>query len=144
MSGVITLAADSTTLILNGTAITDLIEGDTVILAPVNPATSHVNAIGGGVNINERSDRGVYDVTVNVQRFSESDVFLNTLTRQSPPVVINGSAKENYNRDGTDGVESWVLENGSVTTQPTGTKNSTDGNAVSQYVIRFRNASRNI
>lgn len=140
----ISLAADSTTLILNGTAITDLIEGDTITLAPVNPATSHVNAIGGGVNINERSDRGVYDVTVRVQRFSQSDVFMNNLVRQSPPVVINGSAKENYNRDGTDGVESWILENGSVTTQPTGTKNSTDGNALSEYVIRFRNASRNL
>jgi hypothetical protein len=141
---VISLAADSTTLILNGTAITDLIEGDTITLAPVNPATSHVNAIGGGVNINERSDRGVYDVTVNVQRFSGNDVFLNNALRQSPPTVFNGSAKENYNRDGTDGVESWVLENGSITTQPTGTKNSTDGNALSTYVLRFRNCSRNI
>ena len=144
MAGVITLAADSTSLILNGRAYTNLIEGDTIIIAPVNPATSHVNAIGGGVNINERSDRGVYDVTINVQRFSEDDTELNTLLRQSPPVIINGSARDNYNRDGTDGVESWVLESGSITTQPTGTKNSTDGNAVSQYVIRFRNASRNI
>lgn len=141
---VISLAADSTTLILNGTAITDLVEGDTITLAPVNPATSHVNAIGGGVNINERSDRGVYDVTVRVQRFSQSDVFMNNLVRQSPPVVINGSAKENYTRDGTDGVESWILENGSVTTQPTGTKNTTDGNALSEYVMRFRNCSRNL
>lgn len=141
---VISLAADSTTLVLNGTAITDLVEGDTITLAPVNPATSHVNSIGGGVNINERSDRGVYDITVRVQRFSQSDVFMNNLARQSPPVVINGSAKENYNRDGTDGVESWILENGSLTAQPTGTKNSTDGNALSEYTIRVRNCSRNL
>jgi hypothetical protein len=144
MAGIITLAADSTTLILNGTAITDLVEGDTIVLAPVNPSTSHVNAIGGGVNINERSDKGVYDVTINVQRFSESDVLLNSWNRQSPPELINGSAKEDYTRDGTDGVESWVLENGSITTQPTATKNSTDGNAESQYVIRFRNVSRDL
>lgn len=141
---VITLAADSTTLILDGVAITDLAEGDTITIAPVNPATAHVNAINGGVSINERSDRGVHDVTVRVHKYSASDVLLNSKLRQSPPAVINGSAKENYTRDGADFVESWLLENGSVTTQPTNTKNSTDGNALSEYVIRFRNASRNL
>ena len=55
-----------------------------------------IPGINGGVNINERSDRGVHDLTLRVQRFSESDVFMNSLARQSPPVVINGSAKENY------------------------------------------------
>jgi len=140
----IALAVDSSTVVLNGTAIVDLIEGDYVVITPANPATSHVNSINGGVNINERSDRGVHDLTLRVQRFSESDVFMNSLARQSPPVVINGSAKENYTRDGVAGVESWIMENGSVTTQPTATKSSTDGNALQEYVIRFRNASRNL
>ena len=140
----IALAVDSSTVVLNGTAIVDLIEGDYVVITPANPATSHVNSINGGVNINERSDRGVHDLTLRVQRFSESDVFMNNLARQSPPVVINGSAKENYTRDGVAGVESWIMENGSVTTQPTATKSSTDGNALQEYVIRFRNASRNL
>ena len=141
---VITLAADATTLVLNGFAITDLVEGDVMPLAPVNPATSHVNAIGGGVNINGRSDAGVHDLTVRVQKYSESDVFLNNVRRQSPPTVINGSAKTAYSRDGQGSEESWLLENGSITTQPTGTSNSTDGNALSEYVIRFRDASRNL
>lgn len=141
---VISLAADSTTLILNGRAIVDLAEGDTITMAPANPATSQINSIGGGVSINERSDKGVYDLTVRVQRMSQSDVFINNLLRSSPPVIINGSAKENYNRDGVDAIESWLLENGSITTQPTITRNSTDGNAVTEYVIRFRNASRNL
>ena len=140
----IALAVDSSTVVLNGTAIVDLIEGDYVVITPANPATSHVNSINGGVNINERSDRGVHDLTLRVQRFSESDVFMNSLARQSPPVVINGSAKENYTRDGVAGVESWIMENGSVTTQPTATKSSTDGNALQEYVLRFRNASRNL
>jgi len=96
------------------------------------------------VNINERSDRGVHDLALRVQRYSVYDGFLNNLLRQSPPVVINGSMKENFNRDGTDGVESWTLELGSLTTQPTSTKSGTDGNAVQEYVIRFRNASRNL
>jgi len=141
---VVTVSADSTSLVLNGTAVNDFIAGDILTLAPVNPATAHINGSGGGVNINERSDRGVYDLTVRVQRYSASDVFLNNSLRQSPPTVFNGSLKEDYNRDGTDGVESWILENGSITTQPTATKNDQDGNALSEYVLRFRNASRNI
>ena len=140
----IALAVDSTTVVLNGTALQDLVEGDYVVITPVNPATSHVNSINGGVNINERSDRGVHDVLLRVQRFSQTDVFMNSLTRQSPPVVINGSAKESFTRDGVEGVESWILELGSVTTQPTSTKSSTDGNALQEYVLRFRNASRNL
>lgn len=141
---VINVAADSTTLVLNGRAITDFVAGDVLTLTPANPATAHVNSSNGGVSINERSDRGVYDLTVRVQRLSADDSFLNNALRQSPPTVFNGSMKENYNRDGTDGVESWILENGSITTQPTITKNDQDGNALSEYVIRFRDASRNL
>ena len=140
----IALAADSTTAIVNGTAINDLAEGDYVVLTPANPATSHINSNNGGVNINERSDRGVHDLALRVQRFSESDVFLNNLLRQSPPAIIDGSLKENFSRDGVDGVESWILELGSLTTQPTSTKSGTDGNAVQEYTLRFRNAARNI
>lgn len=140
----ITLAADATTLVLNGSAITDLAEGDTLVLAPVNPATSHQNAIGGGVNINERSDKGVHDLTVRVQKYSDSDSLLNSFARQSPPVLINGSSKTLYIKDGSSSEESYILENGSITTQPTNTKSSTDGNAMMEYVIRFRNAARNL
>ena len=99
MAGIV-LAADSTTVVLNGTVIADLIEGSSVVLTPANPATAHINSTNGGVNINERSDRGVHDLTLRVQRYSESDGFLNNLLRQSPPVVVNGSVKENFNRDG--------------------------------------------
>lgn len=140
----IVLDADSTTLVLNGTAITDLIDGDILELTPVNPLTSHVNSSNGGVNINKRSDGGVHDLTVRVQRYSASDVFLNNASNQASPVVFNGSLKEDYTRDGTAGAESWILENGSITTRPTSTKNNTDGNSLQEYTIRFRNCSRNI
>jgi len=143
MAGIV-LAADSTTVVLNGTVIADLAEGSSIIITPVNPATAHINSINGGSNINERSDRGVHDVELLVQRFSVSDAFLNNMFRQSPPVVVNGSAKENFNRDGTDGVESWILGLGSATVQPGSTKNSTDGNAEQKYTFRFRNTSRNL
>ena len=141
---IISVSADSTTLVLNGTAVSDLITGDVITLVPVNPVTSHINSSGGGVNINERTDRGVYDLTVRVQRLSGSDTFLNNALRQSPITIFNGSLKENFTRDGVDFVESWLLESGSITTQPTKTTNDEDGNALSEYVIRFRNATRNL
>ena len=140
----ITLPADATTLVLNGTTITDFAEGDTITIAPVNPSTSQLNAIGGGVNINERSDKGVSDATIRVQKYSDSDKFLNNLNRQSPPVLVNGSSKTIYGVDGLNSEESYLLENGSITTQPTNTQNSTDGNAMMEYVVRFRNAARNL
>jgi hypothetical protein len=141
---VINLPADATTIVINGTAIVDLSEGDIVTIEPVNDAASHVNGIGGGVNINERSDKDVHNVTLRVLKYSESDAFLNNIRRQSPQPVLNGSAKTAYNRDGTDAEESWLFEAGSILTQPTDTKNTTDGNAVMEYVIRFRNATRNL
>ena len=141
---VITMSADSTTLVLNGFAITDFAEGDTVELNPVNALTSHVNGSDGAVNINKRNDAGVHDLIVRVQKFSGSDVFLNSARNQDAPTVFNGSVKEDFTRDGTAGAESYILENGSVTTQPSNVKNNTDGNAMMEYTIRFRNATRNI
>ncbi len=87
----IALAADSTTVVLNGTAILDLSEGDYIVLTPVNPATSHINSTNGGVNINERSDRGVHDLTLRVQRYSASDGFLNNLLASRPQSLSTGA-----------------------------------------------------
>jgi len=136
--------ADATSLILNGNAIADFIEGDILELAPVNPLTSHVNGANGSVNINKRSDAGVHDLTVRVIKYSDSDVYLNSQLNQETPVLFNGSCKENYIKDGNDGVESWLLENGSFTTRPGSVKNNTDGNSNVEYVLRFRNCVRNI
>jgi hypothetical protein len=141
---VITMSADSTTLVLNGTAITDFAEGDIVELNPVNDLTGHINGSAGAVNIHKRSDAGVHDLVVRVQKFSASDVFLNSARNQAAPVVFNGSVKEDFVRDDTAGAESYILENGSITTQPSNVKNTTDGNGMMEYTIRFRNATRNI
>lgn len=140
----IVLNADSTTLVLNGRAITSFVAGDILTLTPANPATSHVNSSNGGVNINKRTDADVYDLLMRVQRYSEDDVFLNSALNSNPLTVFNGSVKENYQRDGGQGVESWTLENGSITTQPTVTKNDQDGNGLMEYTIRFRSARRSL
>ena len=140
----IVMSADSVSLILNGFPVLDFTEGDFLELNPVNPLTSHINSANGGVNINERSDGGVYDLVFRVQKYSVADVFLNSAGNQKPIAVFNGSVKEDYSRDGTDGVESYLLENGSITTRPGNTKNNQDGNASMEYTLRFRNVVRSI
>lgn len=141
---VITLQNDSTTIVLNGTVINDLAEGDVTTITPVNELTSRINSANGGVTIGKRVNAGVHDMVVRVQKFSDADVFLNSLRNQESPAVINGSAKENFTKDGTDGVETNELQNGSITAQPTNTKNNVDGNALMEYTIQFRNVVRTL
>lgn len=140
---VIALAADSTTLILNGAGITQFGEGDFIVLTPVNPKTGRVNS-ATGVNINNRMDADVFDMVVRVQKYGSDDVLLQSWVNSSAPVVINGSVKESYNRDGRDFMESYTLEAGSFTAQPTDTKNNQDGNMMMEYTIQFRRAKRNL
>ena len=141
---VIALQADSTTLVLNGTILNDLAEGDSITFTSVNPLTGHVNSAGAGVTIKKRLDGGVTDMVVRVQKYSDSDVFLNSAKESALPVVFNGSAKENYTKDGTDFVCTLQLNNGSITAQPTDTRNNQDGNALMEYTIRFRSAVRTL
>lgn len=138
----IQLSNDATTLVLNGRVYANLSEGDFVTLNFPNPRTSHVNSVDGGVTINGRVDGPVANLTVRVQKYSDDDIALNNALNQNPTEVLNGSMKTNFTRDGVDGVETYTLENGSLTDQPENTKNNQDGNAVMEYVIRFRSAKR--
>ena len=140
----VTLSAESTTLILNDHAFSNFAEGDYLTLTPVNPATAHTNSASGGVTITERFDRDVYDLVVRVQKYSADDVFLLGILNAEDITVVEGSAKEAYTADGSAGIESWNLDSGSITTQPTQTKNNQDGNALMEYTIRFRTAKRSL
>lgn len=139
----ITVPADSSTLTLNGRVIQDFEAGDVYTLTYANPKTAHTNSSNGGVTIHERVDGGVGDLVVRVQKFSDDDVFLNTL-RNSPATIIDGSLKEVFNKNGQDGVDTHELQSGSVTAQPSPTKSDTDGNSLMEYTIRFRNVVRSI
>ena len=136
------LNADSTTFILNGTAITDMVEGDFLEINAVNPLTAHTNGANGLLNVNKRVDADVRDVVFRVLRFSESDVFVNNELNQETPTLFNGSAKEAFTRDGNNFEENWILQNGTFTTQPSEVKNNQDGNNIIEYTIRFRTAQR--
>ena len=133
---VIQLAADSTTVIINGTVVNDTGAGDRITMTPVNPATSRVVGNNQNVVIAGRVDSQLYDLVINVIKYSDSDVFLNCMLNQHVPVVIDGSIKEDYFKDGEASVSSWSLERGSMTTQPTDTRNDQDGNAILSYTIQ--------
>jgi hypothetical protein len=141
---VITISADSATLILNDRAMSNLAEGDYLTLTPANAASAHVNSASGGVSISERLDKDVYDLMFRVQKYSGDDVFMLDLLNSEGPSVVAGALKESYTIDGSAGVESWTLEAGSITTQPTSTKNNQDGNALMEYTLRFRTAKRSL
>lgn len=141
---IITYPAGSSSLILNGTAITDFAEGDLITLTPANPVTAQVNSDNGGVSIFKRMDGDVHDLVFRVQQFSGSDVFMNSATKQDSPVVFNGTLRTTFKRDGLQAAESWALDNGSIMNPPTHTRNNQDGAAVLEYAIRFRSAKRTI
>lgn len=142
MSDII-LQAESTTLILNGHAFTDLAEADAIMLSTVNDATSRANS-NNGVTIAARGDSNVVDLTVKVQRYSSDDALLNEWRNGGKVVVINGSLKESFNRDDADFLESWSLEAGSFTTKGDQVKNNQDVDAVEEYTMQFRRGIRSL
>lgn len=141
---IISFNADSTSLILNDTPINDFIEGDYIEFAPVNPLTSRINGDKDALNVTKRIDGNVYDLTIRVIRFSDSDIFLNGIINSKEIVIISGSLKESFTRDGSQAGETWILNGGTITDQPTEAKNNQDGNATMEYKIQFRTAIRNI
>jgi len=143
MSEIVRLT-ESASLILNGTPLADLAEGDAIVIAPVNPHSWRVNSARGGVTVGKHLGADVRDVTIRVEKGSQSDVQLNSWLNSQDVVLLEGSAKETYIRDGQTSVESYTLTGGSLTTQPTNTKNNTDGNEVMEYVMQFRTAKRSL
>lgn len=141
---VITIAMDSGSLILNDYTFKSFGEGDFLTLTPVNAHTSRTNSASGGVTIGERMDKDVYDLTFSVQKYSDDDVQMLSFINTEGVLLIEGSAKESYTKDGSAGVESWNLDGGSITTPPTQTRNNQDGNALMEYTIQFRTAKRSL
>jgi len=144
MASNIQINADLTTFELNGTIINDFAVGDYLTLTSVNPLTSRTNSVSGGVSINKRTDGGVADLVFRVQKYSDSDIFMNTVINQDSPTILNGSMVENFVKDGTASKESHTLEGGSITTKPVITKNNLDGSDLMEYSVQFRDAVRNV
>lgn len=144
MSNVITVATDTTTLVLNGRSLTSFLAGDIMTITPESEKTSQVNGSNGGVAISARADADVHTLLVRLLRYSEDDAFMNSLMDTPTPTVFQGSLKQDFTRDGRVGKESWTFQNGSITVAPTMTYNDVDGNAGTEYTIKFRSAKRNL
>ncbi|MGE4748478.1 hypothetical protein AB8990_03120 [Yersinia enterocolitica] len=140
----IVISTDTATVVMNGRIITDIAAGDYITLTPTNPLTSRANSAQNGVTISKRVDAGVTVMVVRVQKYSNDDVWLNQQINTDIPVVFNGSVKESFVRDGAALKETYDLQVGSITTQPTQTKNNQDVNALMEYTIEFRNIRRNV
>lgn len=138
----ITYSTDSATLALNGRIITGFAIGDIIELTPLNDQTSRVNS-ADGVSITKRADAGVTDLIVRVQEKSDDDFWFNTLTAGNAPIVIDGSLRENFTKDGVDGVDAWQFEGGSIVGKaPKMVNNIEDTQKVMEYRVQFRNATR--
>ena len=132
----IQLLADSSTVVLNGRVFNDLVDGDTITLTPVNNLTERTRSTRG-LNIQKRSDSGVYDLAFNLPKYSDDDIWMTSQLNKEVPELFNGSVKENYIKDGIEMVNTYTLENGSITVQPTDTRNNQEGNNEMIYTIQF-------
>lgn len=139
---IITYATDSATLALNGRIITGFAISDIIEVNPLNDQTSRVNS-ADGVSITKRADAGVTDLVVRVQEKSDDDFWFNSLTAGDAPIVIVGSLRENFSKDGVNGVDTWQFEGGSLVGKaPKIVNNNEDTQKVMEYRIQFRNATR--
>lgn len=139
----------SSTLILNGQLIKDLIAGDSLELAFLNDDTAHIESTDGGVTISKRIDANVGTLTVRVQRNSEGDVFLNNAINSIEVTVIEGTLTQTYKTISGEGIQilgvsTYRMTTGTVIGKPTVTINNQDGNDTMEYLIRFRNIVRSI
>ena len=139
---VVNVQSDNSTLTLNGRTFKAFADGDIMSVTYANPRVEHLNSSDGGVNINDRSDGGVADLVMRVQKHSPDDIFMNQARESKPSIVFNGSLKSRGVVDGNDHVETFEFGTGSITTQPVGTVNNLEGNNESEYMIRFRNTVR--
>lgn len=137
----IQLLADSTTLVLNGRLFNDFIDGDALVMTFPNELASRNRSVRG-LNIQKRSDSDVADLTFTLPKYSDDEIWMNSQRNSQTPVLFKGSVKENYIKDGVEFVTTYTLEDGTITTQPTDTRNNTDGNQEMAYTIQFNKAIR--
>lgn len=134
----------NTTVTINGRVFTDLAQGDAVKIEFPNEKSSKTKGINKSSVIKKRMDGDEANVTIMVLKASTDDVYLNSILNQDDLVVLNGSVKTNFTRDGVDGVDSYSLQNGTVVSHPSDTKNNVDGDEIVEYILNFVAAIRMI
>lgn len=144
MAQVINFLTISSTLVLNGTAILDFIEGDYMSLTFPNPTTSRAGGDNNNVTVSGRVDALVCMLAVTVKKMSAADKFLNKQRFTDTPTIFQGSVKDNYSANGAEFVESFLLENGSLTEQTEDSRNNQERTDGVTYTIEFRRGVRQL
>lgn len=135
---VIVYPSGASTLILNGYAFTGFAEGSEIALEPLNPLSEATISQDGGMSINERIDRDVYDLTIRLQRNCPDDAMVN-MWRNAPGIMVfDGSLKCPMIRDGKPTTESWQFSTVRITTQPGSDVNNQDAENVSEWKFNMR------
>lgn len=134
--------SENSTVTLNGRALVDLAQGAAISIEFPNEQSSKTNGINNSSVVKQRSDRNSANVKIKVLKASSDDVFLNSALNQQAAVIFSGSIKTNFSRDGVDGVDSYALENGTISKRPTDTRNNVDGDEVMEYEFNFVSAIR--
>lgn len=132
----------SLTLILAGNVFSEFVEGDYVKLNFPNQLTDRVNGSGDSFSVTERVDSNVGELEISILRGSDNDIILNGLFNRKPIIIFEGSMSQDYLKGGDTALENWTLEGGTLTTQPTHTKNNVANEFSIVYTIQFRNATR--
>lgn len=132
----------NTSININGHLVNNLVQGDFLTIELPNEVTARENSTDDGVAIMPKVDREVGIVTIKVQRYTPSDVFL----RGIGAGVVNGTIATEYARDGGDKLaETWTLNNGSQAKAPTLQYNNQDATAFDvEYTFEFRTATRGL
>ncbi len=149
----IVIPTESLTLILAGNVFSEFVEGDYIKLNFPNQLTDRANGAGDSFLVTERVDSNVGELEISILRGSNNDIILNGLFNRKPIVIFEGSMSQDYITGGTSDItgsndisdislENWTLEGGTLTTQPTHTKNNVSHEFSIVYTIQFRNASR--
>lgn len=144
MGAIVTLDTKNTTLTLNGRIIEDVPQGDTFTISFPNEISSQTQGVSGGVVAKDRSDKDTATLTVRVLRGSGDDSFFTNIINQQNLAVIDGSMKTNFVRDGVAGTDTYTLSTGTMQNREDHVINNSDGEEVSQYVILFGSAIRQL
>lgn len=138
MATTITIPTDGATLTLNKYAFQTLADGDVISITYPNDKTSHTNGMNGTSVIKNQMAGDVGELTVNVIKYGNDDIFLNPFAENGVANgVLEGTVQRNYTKDGNEFIESYSLSGGSVIKKPENTINTQDGEEMLPYAIRF-------
>lgn len=133
------LSVDKTTLLINGTPITNMMVGDMITVSYNNERVSHANSVDGVVRT-LRADRDEGTLTVIVLKNSETDIYLNNLDNTG--VALSGTMTTSILAGDTERIDSYIFEGGSIMQPEVSPENGQTPASSVTYTMLFRKIVR--